>query len=401
MTTRKEGRRRLTRQPCDTPTRLSRLLCETARSAAAQPRLVPPTSAAAGGPPGARRCWRTCRWQVRVCSPLPLACHALTSPVPGLCAADEYTIQSLLEQLPCGHAEAREALRARALNELYPRWTALLQAGFSVLVYGVGSKKQLLEEFQHHLGLDGAVVVVNGWHPTLRAKHILAACLAAVAPSDAALRGRGCGELLAALQAVLPCVRSGHQRRLYLLLNNIDGQQLRGGEAQGMLADLAAVPNVHLVASADSVNFPLLWNKRNAARMRWAWEHAPTYAPYTAETEVVARALTGRGEERLLRGASHVLLSLTPNARTVFRLLAEAQLQNSDIGGLTFAQWYALCRAQLSVASEDALRIHLGEFLDHNLVKKLRRSDGVELLAIQFSADDLKQILEDVGGPAH
>ena len=135
--------------------------------------------------------------------------------------------------------------------------------------------------------------------------------------------------------------------------------------------------------------------------MRWAWEHAPTYAPYTAETEVVARALTGRGEERLLRGASHVLLSLTPNARTVFRLLAEAQLQNSDIGGLTFAQWYALCRAQLSVASEDALRIHLGEFLDHNLVKKLRRSDGVELLAIQFSADDLKQILEDVGGPAH
>jgi hypothetical protein len=41
----------------------------------------------------------------------------------------------------------------------------------------------------------------------------------------------------------------GHLQRLYIVLHNIDGQQLRSPEAQALLGELAAMPRVHLIAS--------------------------------------------------------------------------------------------------------------------------------------------------------
>ena len=329
---------------------------------------------------------------------------------------DEYTIRNLLAQLPARHDNERGALQLRFQNVLYPRWRALLEAGFSICAYGWGSKKPLLDLFVQGdmpaapggagpaapapwapwCGADGAAVVMNGYHPDASAKQLLAACAASVAlePLGANwMRGKSITDLL---RDVAACTVGTTQRRLYVVIHNIDGPALRTADAQGAIAELAALPAVHLLASADSVNFPLLWPKRLASRLRWVWEHVPTFAPYVSEVETVPRVLSGRGEERLVRGAASVLLSLTPNARAVFRLLAEAQLRGTESYGLSFSQWYAACRQQFSVASEGALHVHLGEFLDHNLVKKVKRPDGTEALQILFTSDDLTQILEGI-----
>jgi hypothetical protein len=68
---------------------------------------------------------------------------------------------------------------------------------------------------------------------------------------------------------------------------------LRAPEEQRWLAELAALPQVHLLASADHVNAPLLWDKHAAARCRWVWHEAATYAPYTAETLDTPYLLSG------------------------------------------------------------------------------------------------------------
>jgi origin recognition complex subunit 2 len=44
----------------------------------------------------------------------------------------------------------------------YPRWWQLLQSEFSLLLYGFGSKKAVMEDFAHKWLMDGGVVVVNG-----------------------------------------------------------------------------------------------------------------------------------------------------------------------------------------------------------------------------------------------
>jgi origin recognition complex subunit 2 len=307
--------------------------------------------------------------------------------------ADEAKIRSLLNELEVGHLAERTVRAQRYEAELYPRWAALLHAGFSLLVYGFGSKKALLEEFAHTHCRDGGVCVINGYFPELKIRQILCAAAAALSPTaePSAFKGRSPAELLAHIRAA-----TAAGRRLYVILHSADGPALRGGDALSALSALAATPRVHLVASADHVNFPLLWHKRAAAALGWAWEHAPTFAPYAAETAAVPQILAQRGEARLLRGAAHVLRSLTPNARAIFRILGTAALANPNDNGMPQARLYSLCREQFVVPSETTLKAQLTEFFDHALIKRIKRTDGSTVIALQFSGEDIQQILDDI-----
>lgn len=69
---------------------------------------------------------------------------------------------------------------------------------------------------------------------------------------------------------------------------------LRTTEAQSLLADLSACPNVALIASMDHVNTPLLWDKQMAARFNWLYFDVTTYAPYTVECASKPSLLIGR-----------------------------------------------------------------------------------------------------------
>ncbi|PIO30760.1 hypothetical protein AB205_0183230 [Aquarana catesbeiana] len=64
--------------------------------------------------------------------------------------------------------------------------------------------------------------------------------------------------------------------------------------------------------------------------------------------------------------------SLTPNARGIFRLLAEYQLANKDnpsYQGLSFQDFYQQCREAFLVNSDLTLRAQLTEFKDHKLIR--------------------------------
>ena len=79
-----------------------------------------------------------------------------------------------------------------------------------------------------------------------------------------------------------------------------------------------------------------------------------------------------KGEERHIRGAANVLRTLTPNARHIFRLLADHQLSCPDGSGMSFHAFYTQCREQFLATSEMTLRSHLTEFVDHELTRTRR-----------------------------
>ena len=76
--------------------------------------------------------------------------------------ADEETVRELLGRLPVGHLNERARLSA-SLESQYARWWQLLQSEFSLLLYGFGSKKDLMEDFAQKMLTDGGVIVVNGF----------------------------------------------------------------------------------------------------------------------------------------------------------------------------------------------------------------------------------------------
>lgn len=63
-----------------------------------------------------------------------------------------------------------------------------------------------------------------------------------------------------------------------------------------MISALADCERVHLVASCDDVNTPLLWDSQLRARYNWLYHDVTTYAPYAVEliTGSVPSLLTNR-----------------------------------------------------------------------------------------------------------
>ncbi|VDP90145.1 unnamed protein product [Echinostoma caproni] len=208
---------------------------------------------------------------------------------------------------------------------------------------------------------------------------------------------------------------------LYLLLHNIDGPGLRNTKAQAVLAQLAALDNVHLIASVDHINMPILWSHNELARFSWIWEDCTTLADYKQEASYansffLQNLLGGlAGGLGFGTGASggklaslrQVAASLTQNARDIFRMIAEHQL-NAPLHetrgnhvvqllftGMPLEDLYWRCRDAFLTNSEATLRIQLTEFRDHKLINIRKGPDGTELLVIPMDKEGLTKFLEN------
>lgn len=272
---------------------------------------------------------------------------------------DDQAPRKLLADLQVQNVNEKEQLRLHS-EEQFPKWLFYLRQGFSLLLYGFGSKRQLLQSFAVSSLTDAGVLAVTGQSPGLTAKQVLikaASMLQRVSLAEL----KGCTS-----ETILQRIAKA-QAKLYIVLHNIEGSALRSSEAQGLLAELSALPNISLVASMDHVNTPLLWDKQMAARFDWLYFDVTNYAPYYLETANVPSLLVGRREESTMQGAAIVLRTLVPNARRIFSIIAEQQIQDQE-QGLSFQRLFKTCREQFLVSSEMTLRSHLTEFKDHQLV---------------------------------
>lgn len=96
------------------------------------------------------------------------------------------------------------------------------------------------------------------------------------------------------------------------------------------------------------------------------------------------------------RGAATVLRSFVQNARKVFAVLAESQLDDPKAGGISFHTLFRMCRERFLVSNEGGLKALLTEFRDHELIKTRAGADGVELLYAPMQPDALKAVLEEM-----
>ena len=92
---------------------------------------------------------------------------------------------------------------------------------------------------------------------------------------------------------------------------------LRGTEEQALLAELAGCPGVHIVATVDHINAPLLWDVKTRAALNWLCHDATTFAPYFAETLDMPPVLMGEASNdccrRRIQARVPLALSRGPN----------------------------------------------------------------------------------------
>uniref|UniRef100_A0A2D4J053 Origin recognition complex subunit 2 n=1 Tax=Micrurus lemniscatus lemniscatus TaxID=129467 RepID=A0A2D4J053_MICLE len=269
---------------------------------------------------------------------------------------DQESLQNLLNNVPVAFAAEREKLM-KQYESLFYKWMLQLHLGFNIVLYGLGSKRDLLENFRVSLLQDSVHLVVNGFFPNISIKSILNSITEEVLNHMGTFRNPQ-----DQVDFILKSFKEDVSSELYLLIHNLD-----------------------------------MWDQAKQSMYNWLWYEMTTFSPYAEETAYENSLLVQHSGSLALSSLTHVLCSLTSNARGIFRLLVEYQLENKDNPsylGLSFQDLYQRCREAFLVNSDLTLRAQLTEFRDHKLIRTKRGADGVEYLLIPMDAGILVDFVQ-------
>ncbi|GFR99493.1 origin recognition complex subunit 2-like [Elysia marginata] len=304
---------------------------------------------------------------------------------------DVDTVRSALANLPPHHPKQCQAL-LDSHAKLFNKWMLHMCSGFNVLLHGLGSKRNLLEQFREEHLAKFSHLVVNGYFPSLTVKHILNSITEDLLESSKGFTNP---------QAQLEFIKEEYKNTdedVFLVIHNIDGVLLRSEKGQATLSQLAEIEGFHIIASLDHINAGFMWDQTKFFRFRWLWYETATFAPYEAENSYENSLLVQQSGGLALSSLAHVMRSLTPNARQIFLVLADYQLENgygANYAGMSFQALYHKCREAFLVNSDLTLQAQLVEFKDHRLLKAKKNFEGIEHLTIPIDQGTLKEFLHD------
>ncbi|KAK7451035.1 Origin recognition complex subunit 2 [Stygiomarasmius scandens] len=372
-------------------------------------------------------------------------------------------------------------------TKLFQRFMHELNEGWNVLCYGFGSKRTLLNQFAFYVAKSksklgkGHVVVVNGFQPDFAFKDLLyaieqnlpglaefqASSTSGSTPADTQIhRIKEFLRYTSEPEQQQPKTKTRKKtsdsdakpkpkhRDLYIIIHNIDSPSLRTQKVQSSLSSLALDPHIHVVASIDHINAPLIWSSSEAAARKegsssstispqgfaWLYHDCTTLLPYdvelahidpssiklrsTAATATLGHG-TGGGDGSAAAAivaaggisetaALHVLASVTQKAKKLFLLMAKRQLESiesaasggdanaSDLSAhsIPYSTVFSVARDEFIATTTTSLRSLLGEFRDHGLVVGKGGDKGggssEEVLWIPMRKERLAKVAKEV-----
>lgn len=329
-------------------------------------------------------------------------------------------------------------------SRAFDQWIFELEEGFNICLYGYGSKRAITGEFTAHLykhltqsklykgsKKTPRIAVINGYAAGTTMKELLMTVASTFMPASIKLPNQPT-ILLDVIIDHLTSTPPSHP--IPVVLNSIDSPYLRKSPIPSMLARLAAHTSVNLVCTADSPNFPLLWDVGLKTQYKFLFHDATTFAPYDAEIDVVetVNELLGRSGRRVggRDGVGFVLRSLPENARSLYRILVMEQLtldimeqgldnddevlatpRNKKVAqakpvapeanqGVEYRVLYHKAVQEFVCSSEVGFRTLLKEFHDHQMIESRKDAMGTERLWVPFRQEELEGLAEDLASDA-
>ncbi|MCJ1339383.1 Origin recognition complex subunit 2 [Bachmanniomyces sp. S44760] len=348
----------------------------------------------------------------------------------------------------------------------FPQWAFELSQSFSICLYGYGSKRNLITSFATYLHTVNSrpspptTIIINGYTPTITVHQILTTILSTMSSSR---KGSRVSQIPTQPSDILSLIRTTLEENnpapIYLLISSIDAPPLRRPAVQSFLSELSTLPHTHLLATADTPSFPLLWDNKLRETFHWIFHDTTTFVSFddargTGEVSGVVDAVnelfgkkTGKGMGR--EAVRWVLKSLPENARGLYRILVAELLaldflgdgeedrdgegegyghdvdddftMNEGLGtstrgagkttgrraeddhplGIDYRILYQKAVEEFLCSSEMAFRTLLKEFHDHQMVVTRRDETGgvgTELLGVPFGREEMEGILDDLVG---
>ncbi|KAI4213713.1 MAG: hypothetical protein LQ351_003679 [Letrouitia transgressa] len=337
----------------------------------------------------------------------------------------------------------------------FPQWRFEFSQSFNICLYGYGSKRLLTKAFAQYMCSEKVtstppqIVMVNGYIPTLTIRNVLTLLASTVFDCPASSLPKLGAQPQEMLNTILDQLKNAPPAKpLHIIINSLDAGPLRRSPAPSLLAQLAASPHIHLLATCDTPNFPLLWDTGLRDQYNWLFHDTTTFESYAPVEigDVVAdvNELLGRSGRRIQgkEGVGYVLKSLPENARSLYRLLLveilsgtegdieavdegvgdgngdedEVGFQQSGGGGgqtrsrknrvggadgmmkglVEYRTLYRKVVEEFICSNEMGFRQLLKEFHDHQMVVSKRDVTGTEMLGVPFRREEMEAILEEL-----
>ncbi|RZB40081.1 origin recognition complex subunit 2, partial [Asbolus verrucosus] len=273
-------------------------------------------------------------------------------------------LQKLLSTVKIGRKHESAINKLTETNQSYfNKWLYLMHENVNILLYGLGSKRNVLSLFHEKCLKKLPTIVINGFFPSLTIKDVLDSIIL-----DLLELKENPANIYEACELVEREFSYILDTHLYLIVHNID--LMRNSKAQNIFARLAAVKNIHLIASIDHINAPLIWDHSKLSKFNFTWWDVTTFETYIDETSFESSMMVQRTGTLALSSLRNVFLSLTSNSKGIYLILVKYQIENSKkqyYQGLAFRDLYSSCREQFLVSSDLALRAQLTEFVDHKM----------------------------------
>ena len=213
--------------------------------------------------------------------------------------------------------------------------------------------------------------------------------------------------------------QSHKQSKLYILVNSIDGESLRSDDSQLCLSLLAACSSISIIATADNLNTPILWNPLMLSNFRWINSHVPTYRDYVVDTLKDLNSI--RGKNDVLSGTKaleYIYKSLTKRHDELIALLASDALKQHETGmkkptkekekpaktanivestlvahylGISMEDLLVETTKKIIARSTAELNVLLKELVDHKLVTKEIDSSRRYRIMIMLPIEELRR----------
>jgi hypothetical protein len=331
--------------------------------------------------------------------------------------------------------EQEQMLLDRHTVKLFPKLFLLTRERFNVVLYGLGSKKELLDEFCERWLTDEHHFTIYGFFGELTIRHVLSSLAEPLGVSEIA-------------EDALLDAASELDHELYIVVHSIDLLFANEPKLKRFFCQLLCVGsgNIHLIGSSDHVHSPMLFNNSENQACNWIWLDASTFQNYQLERGYQAsNSKNSRGnlqcgiewQHLTISSLLHVYNSLTPNAKQIFELILNEWLENCpnteekratnrleepDFEGIRFSDLLKLCLenffvnsgkfhliihvesyfksnalsfANTSFETELTLRTQLTEFKDHKLIR-VQKTAGVERIQVMVERKTIQKFLDKI-----
>ncbi|SCU80340.1 LADA_0B06700g1_1 [Lachancea dasiensis] len=344
------------------------------------------------------------------------------------------------------HKDCKNSLQT-IQRTMFPQYWFEVDQGFSLLFYGIGSKRKFLEEFvidylspqlalstelnygsnNEVFGSEAGVasddesmvdgvpcVVINGYNPTCNYRDVFQSITQIMLKEELSKSETKYWSNHVELQINKMDEVYRHSAptiKLIVLVHNLDGPMVRKDAFQNMLSSLARIRQIAIVASSDHIYAPLLWDHVRAQNFNFVFHDITNYESYAVESSFNDVMKLGKSQSSTgAEGARYVLESLTVNSKRMYKLLIETQLsamehsqtkvpankRGSHAYGIEFKQFYHMCAAEFIASNEVSLRSMLGEFIEHKMAALSKNRGGAETLYVPYVYSEMQTLLKDV-----